>query len=93
MEIDGQLGNSIISPLRELIAYHNGQRNLLLHDKKLKQQKEAAGVHTQGSDFAGPFTYMSCAHARAHRHAPPGPGRASARVCSSFSSSYIASTR
>jgi hypothetical protein len=45
-----------------------------LHDKKLKQQKEAAGAHTQGSDFAGPFTRMSCA--RAHRHATPRPGPA-----------------
>jgi hypothetical protein len=56
-----------------------------LHDEKLKQQKEAAGAHMQGSDFAGPFTRMSCA--RAHRHATPRPGgagQASARACSTY---------
>jgi hypothetical protein len=58
----------------DVSSLYNGQCNLLLHDKKLKQQKEAAGAHTQGSDFAGPFTRMSCT--RAYRHATPRPGGA-----------------
>jgi hypothetical protein len=56
----------------------------MVSTKNSKQQKEAAGVHTQGSDFAGPFTCMSCAHR--HHHALPGAGE---RVRVFFHSLFI----
>ena len=72
-------------PTRFLIRILTGQeiKKLVCQDIKIKRQKEAAPLQSNGRDFGGPFTIMSHVRLASPRFAPAS--RASARVWSSLS--------